>query len=142
MKCSKRISRRGSRNVRFLTVKNLSSANKKENTWGVNTKSCEKSIVTEADTCITESSEIEQSCDFSEWLDCSVLAFLTSCWRNWVAENVLPKIVNIKISDIKKTLNKRAMWEDFCILNHKSSMFLRGMPKFMSNYLIIIKQTT
>jgi hypothetical protein len=34
---------------------------------------------------------------------------LTSCWRNWVAENVLPKTVNIIISDIKKTLNKRAM---------------------------------
>ena len=66
IKCSKRISRRGSRNERFLTIENFFSALKKEITCGINTKSCVKSIVTEADTCITESSEIETLSDFSE----------------------------------------------------------------------------
>jgi hypothetical protein len=108
---------------------------KNENTWELKMKSCEKSIVTGADTCITESSEIEQLSDFSECLVCSVFAFSTAFRRVCDAENVLPKTVNISISDIKKTLNKRDMCEVFCIMNHKSSIFLIGMPNSVPIFL-------
>lgn len=128
MKCSKRISRWGSLNERFLMVWMCFSGIKNENTCEAKMKSCEKSIVTGADTCITESSEIEQLSDFSECFVCSVFAFSTACWRVCDAENVLPNTVNISISDIKKTLKRRDMCEVFCIVKNKSSTFFRGMP--------------
>lgn len=60
-------------------IEKFVSVVKKENTCGVKKNDCEKSIVIEADTCMTESSEIEQLSDLLVCLDCSVFAFLTSC---------------------------------------------------------------
>ena len=134
IKCSKRISRCGRRNDNFWKIWVFFSGLKNENTWGVKTKSFAKSNTAGAETCITESSETEHWLDSFVSLDCSVLAFWIAWTRICEAENVLPKTVNINISDIIKTLNKRAIWDDFCILNDKSSTFLSIMPNSVPKF--------
>ena len=134
IKCSKRISRWGRRNDNFWEIWVFFWGLKNENTWGVKIKSFAKSITTGAETCMTESSETEHCLDSLGCPDCSVFACWIACTRICEAENVLPKTVNINISDIIKTLNKRAMWDDFCILNDKSSTFLSVMPNSVPKF--------